>query len=81
MQTIGCLVNDGEELTNYFVTLEKVTKPVNEFLEHPIWTRVRIPAGPLIKIPKSFFCFGDFFYFYIMDISLKQLKISRYGGL
>jgi hypothetical protein len=48
MQTIGCLVNDGEELTNYFGTLEKMSKPVNEFLEHSIWTRVRTPAGPQI---------------------------------
>jgi hypothetical protein len=49
MQTIGCLVNDGEELTNYFGTLEKMSKPVNEFLEHSIWTRVRTPAGPQIN--------------------------------
>jgi len=34
------LVNDGEELTNYFGTLEKMPKPVNEFLEHSIRTRV-----------------------------------------
>ena len=47
MQTIGCLVNDGEELTNYFGTLEKMPKPVNDFPEHPIWTRVRNPPGPL----------------------------------
>ena len=46
MQTIGCLVNDGEELTNYFGTLEKMPKLVNESIGHLIWTRVRLPPGP-----------------------------------
>ena len=48
MQTIGCLVNDGEELTNYFGNLEKMSKPVNEFLGHSVRTRVRNPPGPQI---------------------------------
>lgn len=51
MQTIGCLVNDGEELTNYFGTLEKMPKPVNESIGHLIWTRVRPPPGPQTARP------------------------------
>jgi|688.fasta_scaffold1049807_2 hypothetical protein len=47
MQTIGFQIDYGEEPTEYFVHLEKWTKPVKESFGHSFWTRVRNPPGPL----------------------------------
>ena len=58
---------------------------MNEFLEHPIWTRVRLPPGPLAPISYRFLDYisrkraigySTYSYFYIMDISKKQLEES-----